>query len=94
MNNSTPVTEDWTKLYTTTIDLTNSANNMTFETPSVKSTFYFDDVRFNVTEFNRTVHLSGLGFSSITESKASSESTHTPLNISPIYNGFIGIAPY
>jgi len=68
---------------------------MTFETPSVKSTYYFDDVRFNITEFNRTTHLSGLGFSYITESKKSAGSIQIDaLNISPIYNGFIGIAPY
>lgn len=60
---------------------------MKFEYPAVGVNFTYETIRFDMPSFKRSIELPGYGMGLIATTTSTVDQT-------PIYNGFIGIAPY
>lgn len=77
------------------IDTTDDILSVTATSPSafmdatVNTSFFYDDVKLSITDFDRSIYLKGFGMGAIT----GLVTPDPPIDI-PFFNGWMGIAPY
>jgi hypothetical protein len=84
-----PIT-DTDDILSVTGKVVGDGNELKFVDESVTTNFIYEDVKFAIDEYKRSVYLKGLAIGAITKVR-SDDNTVTD---TPFFNGWMGIGPY